>query len=97
MRVDKIIFHRNIVDPKSYNGSMASATSGHVEKTVEDYDLYWLGDTFYVVRESKYVAVVMPQATGYLRGPEGAKKAAELAKRFPRPAPLDASESSSTS
>lgn len=95
MRIDKLVLQKNICDPKTLSSSTNTITSGHLERTVENYDLYWVGDTFYVVRDGN-VAVVMPQGTGYLRGPEGVKKATELAKRFPRPT-VDAPASASTS
>lgn len=85
MRINKLLLARNINDPKTMSGSHGTLTSGHVEKTIEDYDLYMVGDSFYIVRDGQYVAVAMPQGTAYLSGDDGAKKAADLLKRFPRP------------
>src|SRR5579872_2042939 len=87
VRLDKFMLTRGttINDPKSMSGAHGTFTSGHIlENSIEDYDLYLLGEAVYIVREDN-IAVVLPSGTAYIRGPEAARRAADLLKKFPRP------------
>lgn len=84
MRLDKVMLSRGIVDPKTLTGSRMDFRSGHLERTPEDYDLYLVGGDIYICREGN-IAVVTAAGVAISRGEDAAKKAFEMAKRFPRP------------
>jgi len=83
MRLEKVMLARGICDPESMSGTQSTFYDG---QRPEFYDLYLVNGDIYIVRNGN-VAVAMTAGTVYIRGEEGAKKAAELAKRFPRRAP----------
>lgn len=93
MRLDVYAPIKAVPDPKSRSGLVMKFTSGHLGKTPEDYDLYLVNGTVYVCRDG-HVGVYFEHGACYVSGDEGEKLSKDLAKKWPRPKPADASPSS---
>lgn len=85
MRVDRFQPKFAVSDPMLLGGGLQSTfTSGHLGKSVEDYDIYFVNGTTYVCREG-CVAVFSDAGTCYIRGADGKRVSGELANKYPRP------------
>lgn len=81
MRINKYYPARASCDPKlqgSYSAFTACYTGG------VQYDLYFLNNTFYVVRDY-CVGFYTAHGCGFIDGKEGRRLSEDLLKKFPRP------------
>lgn len=92
MRLNKFSPAKAAPDPTG-SGSYMTFISGHVEKTVADYDLYLSQGIVYVCRGS-HIAIHAPAGICFVSGEDGKRIAQDFAKKWPRPKAPDTSPSS---